>query len=273
MGRHQESFDKIKDCLSRKILVAYPKYGEVFDIYIDASTRQLGAVITQNGKPLAFFSRKLSKAQRKYSITELELLSIVECLKEFKGMLLGQRLKVFTDHTNLVRDALGMTCNLVYCWRLLFEEYGHKIVYIKGVDNIVADAISCLEYDPEINVKTVDSHRLCCTLVKLLSHYSNNTDRDNPSDNPGGAADSVKRTNNLLLSNLNSKGSKQSNTPNEMYNGVCNTVFATISEDEDNIYPPQLPKLRLNNAQITRTKSTLGIKPLKEGIKIIVKDN
>ena len=67
-----------------------------------ASTRQLGAVITQNGKPLAFFSRKLSKAQQKYSITELELLSIVESLKEFKSMLWGQRLKVFTDHKNLV---------------------------------------------------------------------------------------------------------------------------------------------------------------------------
>jgi hypothetical protein len=72
------------------------------------------SVITQYGKPLAFFSRKLSKAQRKYSITEVELLSIVECLKEFKGMLWGQRLKVFTDHKNLVRDALGLTCDRVY---------------------------------------------------------------------------------------------------------------------------------------------------------------
>ena len=74
---HQDSFDKIKECLSRKVLLAYPKYGEVFDIYTDASTRQLGAVITQSGKPLAFFSRKLCKAQQKYSITELELLFIV----------------------------------------------------------------------------------------------------------------------------------------------------------------------------------------------------
>ena len=51
---HQESFNKIKECLSRDVLLAYPKYGEVFDIYTDASTRQLGAVITQNGRPLAF---------------------------------------------------------------------------------------------------------------------------------------------------------------------------------------------------------------------------
>ena len=147
-------FDQIKETLACKTLLAYPDYsGTPFDIYTDASQRQLGAVITQKGKVLAYFSRKLSLAQRKYSITELELVSIVEYLKEFKGMLWGQRLKVFTDHKNLVRDALGLTCDRVYRWRLILEEYGPQIVYIKGEDNIVADTMSRLEYDPEINVK------------------------------------------------------------------------------------------------------------------------
>ena len=76
------------------MLLAYPNYSKVFEIYTDASTRQLGAVITQNGRILAFFSRKFSVTQQKYSITELELLSIAKCLKEFKGMLWGQRIKV-----------------------------------------------------------------------------------------------------------------------------------------------------------------------------------
>ena len=53
---HQEAFNKIKEALAREVLLAYPKYGERFDIYTDASTRQLGAVITQDGKPIAFFS-------------------------------------------------------------------------------------------------------------------------------------------------------------------------------------------------------------------------
>ena len=95
-------------------MLAYPNYSEVFEIYTDASTLQLGAVITQNGKPIAFFSRKLSSAQRKYTITELELLSIVEVLKEFKGMLWGQRIKVYTDHKNLVRDALGLASDCAH---------------------------------------------------------------------------------------------------------------------------------------------------------------
>ena len=79
-SHHQETFEQIKQTLAREVILAYPTYGKPFDIYTDASTRQLGAVITQNGRPLAFFSRKLNSAKMKYSITELELLSIVEHL-------------------------------------------------------------------------------------------------------------------------------------------------------------------------------------------------
>ncbi len=61
---------------------------------------QLGSVITQSNRPLAFFSRKLLETQQKYSVTEIELLAIVETLKEFKGMLWGQQLVVYTDHQN-----------------------------------------------------------------------------------------------------------------------------------------------------------------------------
>jgi hypothetical protein len=66
-------------------------------------------------------------------------------------MLWGQSIKVYTDHANLIRDALGMTPDRVYQWRLLLEEYGPEIVCIKGIHNTVADAISRLEYNPSIN--------------------------------------------------------------------------------------------------------------------------
>jgi hypothetical protein len=103
---------------------------------------QLGAVITQDNRPIEFFSRKLSETQTKYSVTKIELLAIDETLKEFRGMLWGHQIKVYTDHKNLIQDALGLTSDRVYRWRLLLEEYAPEIVYIKGIHNTVGDAIS-----------------------------------------------------------------------------------------------------------------------------------
>jgi hypothetical protein len=140
--------------------LAYPDYRKVFEIYTDASSKQLGAVITQDNSPIVFFSWKLSDTQCKYSITKIELLAIVETLKEFKGMLWGQQIKVFTDHTNLMRDALGLTSDRVYQWRLLLEEYGPEINYIKGIHNTVADAVLRLEYDPIVNKKSESFHTM-----------------------------------------------------------------------------------------------------------------
>ncbi len=89
--------------------------------------------------------------QCKYSITVIELLAIVKTIKEFKGMLWGQNIKVFTDHANIMRDALGLTSDRVYQWRLVLEKYRPEILYIKGIHYTVADAVSWLEYDPSVN--------------------------------------------------------------------------------------------------------------------------
>jgi hypothetical protein len=80
---HQIAFDNVKTTIAKEVVLAYPDFTKPFDIYADASTKQLGSVITQENRPIAFFSRKLSGAQSKYTVTELELLAIVETLKEF----------------------------------------------------------------------------------------------------------------------------------------------------------------------------------------------
>jgi hypothetical protein len=75
---HQQAFDNVKATIAREVVLAYPYHSKVFEIYTDASSKQLGAVITQEDRPIAFFSRKLSTTQRKYSVTKIELLAIVE---------------------------------------------------------------------------------------------------------------------------------------------------------------------------------------------------
>ena len=49
-----------------------------------------------------------------------------------------------------MRDALGSTRDRVFRWHMLLEEYGPKIIYIKGIHNTVADAISRLDMDPTV---------------------------------------------------------------------------------------------------------------------------
>jgi hypothetical protein len=80
--------------------------------------------------------------QTKHSVTKIELLAIIETLKEFQEMLWGQTIKVYTDRKNLTQDALGLTSDRVYCWQLLLEEFAPEIVYIKGIHNTVRYAIS-----------------------------------------------------------------------------------------------------------------------------------
>ena len=58
-------------------------------------------MIIQEGKPIAFYSLKLTETQTRYTVTENELLSIVETLTDFGMILLGQQLKIYTDHKNM----------------------------------------------------------------------------------------------------------------------------------------------------------------------------
>ena len=109
-----------------------------------------------------------------------------------------------------MRDALGLTSDQVYRWRLLLEEYGPKIVYIKGIHNTVADAISRLEYDPSVN-RTAESYLM--TKVK-------------------GNSTSVQRQNWLAVSKHWCNVETDDTTKHE----DLNLVFATHGE-EDKVYP------------------------------------
>ena len=83
--RHQQPFNAMKAILCADALNAYPDYRKPFHLYTDASDFQLGATIIQdmNGilAPIAYYSKKLEKAQCNYTTTEKELLAIIMVLK------------------------------------------------------------------------------------------------------------------------------------------------------------------------------------------------
>jgi hypothetical protein len=124
-------------------------------------------------------------------------LAIVEALK---------KIKVYTDHQNLMRDALGLNSDRVYRWRLLLEEYGPKIVYIKGIHNTVADALLRLDFGP------VPDHKENWMIFnKCLNFYIQ-------------------------------KSSNVEESPSTTHEEKINFVFAYSSKD-DAIYPLIVPKI------------------------------
>ncbi|KAJ0391230.1 hypothetical protein P43SY_008411 [Pythium insidiosum] len=116
-----------------------------FHVYADASGKQIGGIIMQHNQILACFSKALNKHQVNYTTMELELLSIVELLKEYRTMLLGFEIIVHTDHKNLIYPT--ETSLRVKRWKLLLEEYRLKVKYIKGDTNVGADAFSRMRFD------------------------------------------------------------------------------------------------------------------------------
>ena len=68
--------------VSADILLSYPYCKILFTVHTDAYDKQVGDVISQNNKPIAFFSRRFSKPQRNYTTNDKELLMIVECLEQ-----------------------------------------------------------------------------------------------------------------------------------------------------------------------------------------------
>ena len=99
---HQTSFLEAKEMLSKEALLAFPDFNKPFHVYTDASDRQLGATVVQDGKPLGFYTRKLNSAQMNYTTQERELLGIVEGMKAFEGVLFGQDITIHTDHLNIL---------------------------------------------------------------------------------------------------------------------------------------------------------------------------
>jgi len=148
----------MRSILASDAILAYPDHNQPFVIETDASDYQLGSVIKQNGRPVAYYSRKLNSAQKNYTTIEKELLSVVETLKTFRSMLLGAKITVFTDHKNLTHKLSSFTTQRVMRWRLLLEEFGPLFEYKKGEKNCVADALSRVPTLDENEVIIIISH-------------------------------------------------------------------------------------------------------------------
>ena len=103
---HQKCFDDIKHVIGREVLLTYPNFNDPFEIHTDTSKLQIGAVISQKGNPIAFYSQNMNSAQQNNTTTEKELSSIVATLKESRNILLWHHITVYTDNINLTYNFL-----------------------------------------------------------------------------------------------------------------------------------------------------------------------
>lgn len=147
--KSEQEFQNCKNLISNATLLAHPKPEAQLILQVDASDFAIGGALMQlvgkDCQPLAFFSRKLSKTECKYSAYDRELLAAYASVKQFRHMLEGREFTIYTDHKPLTYafQQHSDKCSPRQCRQLEFiSQFTTKVHHIKGSDNIVADMLS-----------------------------------------------------------------------------------------------------------------------------------
>lgn len=130
--------------LSREVILYYPDYKKEFHLTTDASNVALGAVLSQDGRPITFISRVLSETEENYATNEREMLAIIWALDTLRNYLYGTaKVVIHTDHQPLTYALSNKNSNTkMKRWKAILEEYNYEIKYQPGRTNVVADALS-----------------------------------------------------------------------------------------------------------------------------------
>ncbi|KAK3011135.1 hypothetical protein RJ639_012860 [Escallonia herrerae] len=133
----------MKQAMSEDPVLALPDVSKSFEVHTDASDFALGGVLMQEGHPVAYESRKLNEAERRYTTHEKELLAVVHCLRIWRHYLLGSSFIVRTNNT-AVSHFLSQSklTSKQARWQELLAEFNFMLEYRTGSTNCVADALS-----------------------------------------------------------------------------------------------------------------------------------
>jgi hypothetical protein len=138
----EESFSALKTALVEAPILSLPDLRKPFQVTCDASDFGVGAVLMQDGKVVAYYSKKLNSAERNYSATERELLAVVYALQEWRCYVLGKPVTVTTDHkcNTFLQQQAGLSPRRAR-WAERLQEFDILWVWEPGKTN-VADALS-----------------------------------------------------------------------------------------------------------------------------------
>jgi hypothetical protein len=139
----QHAFEALKLVMSTPPLPSLPNFTKPFTLETDACASGIGAVLMQEGKPLAYFSKCLGPKNSAQSIYEKEALAILQALKKWRHYFLGNKELIKTDQRSL--QYLGsqrLLEGIQHKLMLKLLEFDYSIEYKKGKENTVADALS-----------------------------------------------------------------------------------------------------------------------------------
>ncbi|KAK3105335.1 hypothetical protein FSP39_022873 [Pinctada imbricata] len=163
---HQTSFDKLRDLLVNSPVLAYPNYDLKFRLAVDTSSRGIGFMLYQlhpsdNGtedlRVIRFGSKGLSKWQRSYGPTKLELLGMTFAVLECASYLRGTHFTVECDHQALKPLFQKKLRGAIYeRWLAILQEFNFDIEYKPAKEMVVADALSRNIQDDDIKFDSPD---------------------------------------------------------------------------------------------------------------------
>lgn len=142
----------LKQKLLSKPILKYPNFEKPYKIIVDASDFACGAVLTQdyNGvdMPVTYKSRSFKSGEKNKPPIEKELLAVHFAITQLRPYIYGRHFTVKSDHKPLayVYNLKNPSSRLSRL-RLDLEEYHFDIEYIKGKDNVIADALSRISID------------------------------------------------------------------------------------------------------------------------------
>ncbi|UYV79478.1 K02A2.6-like [Cordylochernes scorpioides] len=196
----ERAFMDIKEKLVQSTLLVHFDPRKRLILSCDASGVGIGAVLFQvqgddDIRPVAFASRTLTPAEKKYSQLEREALGIVFGVTRFRNYLLGNSFTLRTDHKPLVtlfsenKGIPTIAANRIQRWAIILSAYQYKIEYIKGTSNTEADVLSRLPmFTPEQNPKEHDSEPVEMVLLMDALDSSPVTSDDIRANLPGDPA-------------------------------------------------------------------------------------
>ena len=139
----EQSFAVLKEKLSTAPVLAIPDFDKLFEVDCDASGVGIGAVLSQEGRPIAFFSEKLSDARQKWTTCEQELYAVVRSLYHWEPYLIQQEFTLNRDHQALKYLQNSAKPNRMHArWIAYIQRFMFSIKHKSGQTNKVADALS-----------------------------------------------------------------------------------------------------------------------------------